>query len=194
LEACLASCNAELFLPHEGQPGRVTRIGIRSSTIQTNQGAEIIIPNGNLISNKVTNWTLKEPQRRAEISVGVAYGTDPELVLSLLMNAARTHESVLTSASPAAYFKELGDSSLDFELQFWVMIESNWVRVKSDIIQAIVKSFGKEGIEIPFPQRDLHLRSLEDARRSLVRSDTIAAQGEKRSDEGVIMKGKGASK
>jgi potassium-dependent mechanosensitive channel len=163
----------------EGQPGWVTRIGIRSSTIQTFQGAEIIIPNGSLISDKVTNWTLRQPQRRAEISVGVAYGTNPELVLSVLLNAATTHESVLTSPSPAAYFKELGDSSLDFELQFWVRIESNWVRVKSDIIQAIVKSFGKEGIEIPFPQRDLHLRSLEDARRSLVPADTIAAKAKR---------------
>ncbi len=146
-----------------GAAGTVTRIGIRSSTILTAQGAEIIVPNSNFISNRVTNWTLTEAERRVELPVGVAYGTDLKLVMRLLYEAAATHESVLTQPPPVAYFKEFGDSSLNFELQFWVMMESNWVRVRSEVLFAVTEALDKAGIEIPFPQRDLRLRSIDPA-------------------------------
>ncbi len=145
----------------DGTTGKVTRIGIRSSTVKTFQGAEVIIPNGNFISGKVINWTLSESLRRAELPVGVAYGTDAKLVAKLLEQAATAHESVLTSPAPAVFFKEFGDSSLNFELQFWVMQESNAVKVKSEVALAIMQSFDQAGIEIPFPQRDLRLRSID---------------------------------
>jgi small-conductance mechanosensitive channel len=143
-----------------GVAGTVTRIGIRSSTILTAQGAEIIVPNSSFVSNRVTNWTLTEAERRVELAVGVAYGSDLKLVTQLLYQAAATHESVLTKPTPVAYFKEFGDSSLNFELQFWVKIESNWVRVRSEVSMVVVMSLEKAGIEIPFPQRDLRLRSV----------------------------------
>lgn len=146
-----------------GVAGTVTRIGIRSSTILTAQGAEIIVPNSNFISNRVTNWTLTEADRRVELPVGVAYGSDLKLVLQLLYEAAATHESVLTQPPPVAYFKQFGESSLDFELQFWVKIESNWVRVRSEVSMVVVQALQKAGIEIPFPQRDLRLRAVEPA-------------------------------
>jgi small-conductance mechanosensitive channel len=145
----------------DGYTGKVTRIGVRSSTLQTFQGAEVIIPNGNLISGKVINWTLSESKRRAELLVGVAYGTEPSTVIKFLLDAANKHESVLTDPPPAAYFKNFGESSLDFELQFWVMQDSNWVKVRSDIGLVVMKSLEDAGIEIPFPQRDLHLRSVD---------------------------------
>lgn len=145
----------------EGFTGKVTRIGVRSSTLQTAQGAEVIIPNGNLISGKVINWTLSESKRRAELQVGVAYGTDAALVTKLLLDAANRHESVLTDPAPAAYLKNFGESSLDFELHFWVMQDSNWIRVRSEIALVVMKSLADAGVEIPFPQRDLHLRSVE---------------------------------
>jgi len=157
----------------DGATGRVTRIGIRSSTIKTYQGAELIIPNGNFISGKVINWTLSNAQRRLELPVGVAYGSDVKLVARLLEQAATTHESVLTLPAPAAYFKEFGDSSLNFELQFWVMQESGaTVKVKSEVALAVMELLDKEGIEIPFPQRDLRLRAVNpDAAAALLSPD-----------------------
>ena len=146
----------------DGTTGKVTRIGIRSSTVRTFQGAEVIIPNGNFISGKVINWTLSESLRRVELPVGVAYGTDPKLVCKLLDQAATTNENVLTSPVPAVFFKEFGDSSLNFELQFWVMQESNANRVKSEVGLAVMELLDNAGIEIPFPQRDLRLRAVDD--------------------------------
>ena len=147
----------------DGTTGAVTHIGIRSSTVKTFQGAEVIIPNANFISGKVINWTLSSSLRRAELPVGVAYGSDPKLVSKLLDQAACTHESVLTSPPPAVYFKEFGDSSLNFELQFWVMQESNAVKVKSDVALEVMRLLDEAAIEIPFPQRDLRLRSVDAA-------------------------------
>ena len=146
----------------EGYTGKVTRIGVRSSTLQTPQGAEVIIPNANFISGKVVNWTLSESMRRAELPVGVAYGTDPKVVLNFLLDAANKHESVLTEPAPMAYFIGFGDSSLNFELHFWVMQDSNWYRVRSEIAMQVMKRLEEAGIEIPFPQRDLHLRTVPE--------------------------------
>ena len=149
------------ILEVENNTGQVTRIGIRSSTIRTFQGAEVIIPNANLISSKVINWTLSESQRRRELPIGVAYGSDPAAVLKILLQAAGRHELVLTKPEPMAYFKGFGESSLDFELHFWVMQENNGLQVTSDVALAVMKSLNDAGIEIPFPQRDLHLRSAD---------------------------------
>jgi len=141
--------------------GKVTRIGVRSSTIQTVQGAEVIIPNANLISSKVINWTLSESQRRRELPVGVAYGSDPKIVLQLLREAAARHELVLTKPEPMVYFKGFGDSTLDFELHFWVMQENNGLQITSEVALAAMQLLDDAGIEIPFPQRDLHVRSID---------------------------------
>jgi potassium-dependent mechanosensitive channel len=145
----------------DGTTGKVTHIGIRSSTVKTFQGAEVIIPNANFISGKVINWTLSESLRRAELPIGVAYGSDPKLVAKLLEQAATTHESVLTSPIPAVFFKEFADSSLNFELQFWVMQESNVTKVKSEVALAAMDLLDQAEIEIPFPQRDLRLRAVD---------------------------------
>ncbi len=152
----------------DGTTGKVTRIGIRSSTVRSFQGAEVIIPNGNFISGKVINWTLSESLRRVELPVGVAYGSDAALVVKLLDQAATAHESVLTSPAPVVYFKEFADSSLNFELQFWVMQESNWTKVKSDVSLTIMELLDRAGIEIPFPQRDLRLRAVDPSAAALL--------------------------
>jgi len=144
-----------------GVAGPVTRIGIRSSTIQTWQGAEVIIPNASFISGNVTNWTLSESRRRVELPVGAAYGTDPKLVKELLERPAVQHPDVLTSPAPVAFFMGFGESSLNFELQFWVMQESNTVKVKSEVALEVMRLLAEAGIEIPFPQRDLRLRSVD---------------------------------
>ena len=143
-----------------GVSGPVTRIGIRSSTVQTFQGAEVIIPNASFISGNVTNWTLSESKRRLELPVGVAYGTDAKLVKELLERPARQHPDVLTSPEPEAFFMGFGESALNFELRFWVMQESNTVKVKSEVALEVMRLLDEAGIEIPFPQRDLRLRSV----------------------------------
>jgi len=153
----------------DGTTGKVTRIGIRASTVKTFQGAEVIIPNGNFISGKVINWTLSESLRRVDLPVGVAYGSDVKLVCKLLNQAATANESVLTSPEPAVYFKEFADSSLNFEAQFWVMQESNTVKVKSEVALEVMRLLDEAGIEIPFPQRDLRLRGVDaDAAATLL--------------------------
>jgi small-conductance mechanosensitive channel len=159
----------------DGTTGKVTRIGIRSSTVKTFQGAEVIIPNANFISGKVINWTLSESLRRVELPVGVAYGSDVKLVSKLLEQPATTHESVLTSPAPAVYFKEFGDSSLNFELQFWVMQESNVVKVKSEVAIEVMRLLNEAAIEIPFPQRDLRLRSVDASAAATLLSPNGAA-------------------
>jgi small-conductance mechanosensitive channel len=154
-----------------GLTGTVTRIGIRSSTVQTFQGAEVIIPNATFISANVTNWTLSEARRRLELPIGVAYGTDPKLVKELMEKPAIQHPDVLTSPEPAVLFKEFGESALNFELQFWVMQESNTVKVKSEVALEVMRLLSEAGVEIPFPQRDLHLRGVEPTAAGLLAGD-----------------------
>jgi len=138
--------------------GEVSHIGIRASIIRTWQGAEVIVPNADLISSQVTNWTLSDEIRRLEITVGVAYGTDPETVLELLLGVGRSHPEVLADPEPVAVFVGFGASSLDFELRAWTT--GDIVRIPSELRVGINRALAEAGIEIPFPQRDLHLRSV----------------------------------
>ncbi len=139
--------------------GTVEKIGIRASIVRTWQGAEVIVPNADLISSQVINWTLSDDRRRMEIPVGVAYGTDPEQVLDILLRVARSHDEVLTDPEPAAIFTGFGDSSLNFELRAWTV--GDIVIVPSQLRVAANRALSEAGIEIPFPQRDLHLRSVD---------------------------------
>ena len=143
-----------------GITGTVRRIGARSSTVLTFQGAEVIVPNSNLLSNQIINWTLSSPRRRVEIPVGVSYGTDPELVLKLLIKVATSNSRVLSYPPPESIFMGFGDSALNFELRFWAA-QNVWFELKSEAGIAVFRSLREAGIEIPFPQRDLHLRSLD---------------------------------
>jgi small-conductance mechanosensitive channel len=139
--------------------GVVQEIGIRASRIKTYDGAEVIIPNGNLISNELVNWTLAYKKRRAEILVGAAYGTDPQKVIDLLVEVVNNHPEVLKDPKPLALFTGFGESSLDFRLLFWIADADNRLSMQSKIAIQVNKTLTEAGIEIPFPQRDLHLRS-----------------------------------
>ncbi len=146
--------------------GRVKNIGMRASVVRTFQGAEVIVPNANLISAEVINWTLSDDRRRMELAVGVAYGTDPQVVIDILVAVANDHPEVLSDPQSAALFLGFGDSSLDFQLRAWT--RTDYVQVSSDLLVAVNAALAKAGIEIPFPQRDLHLRSVdEDAAKRL---------------------------
>ena len=140
--------------------GEVRRIGIRASTMRTFQGAEVIIPNSTFISGQVVNWTLSEPVRRVEVPVPVAYGTDPERVIKMLLEIAVSHSEVLRRPEPVAVFKGFGESSLDFLLMFWADQDTHF-RLRSDISIRINVALREEGIEIPFPQREIRVHSSE---------------------------------
>ncbi|NOX48520.1 MAG: mechanosensitive ion channel [Chlorobi bacterium] len=137
--------------------GRVKQIGARSSHVRTYDGAEVVVPNGNLITNQLINWTLSDNKRRIEVKVGTSYGSDPNVVLELLKKAAMDHEDVMKDPAPRALFEEFGDSSLNFRLLFWVHYEMG-IGIKSDVAINIFNLFKENGVEIPFPQVDLHVK------------------------------------
>jgi potassium-dependent mechanosensitive channel len=143
--------------------GEVKRIGIRSSTVRTWQGAEVIVPNASLITDSVVNWTLSDRQRRLELPVGVAYGSDPEQVIRILTDVARANPEILDDPPPLALFRGFGESSLDFELRAWTARFERGLVTSSDLIRTIYAALQEAGIQIPFPQRDLHLRSVAPA-------------------------------
>ncbi len=144
-----------------GLLGEVRRIGIRSSTVRTWDGAEVIVPNASLLENQVVNWTLSDRQRRIDLRVGVAYGIDPHRVLAILIEVARGHPELLADPPPVALFLGFGESSLDFELRAWTANYGVWVRIRSELALGVHDALKRAGIEIPFPQRDLHLRSVD---------------------------------
>jgi small-conductance mechanosensitive channel len=137
--------------------GEVKRIGLRSSTVRTWEGAEVIVPNGNLISSEVINWTLSDRQRRLDIDVGVEYGTDPEQVIELLNTTGAKYEGILQNPAPTTLFLGFGDSSLNFQLRVWTA-ETSFLKLKSNITVAVNNALKDAGITIPFPQRDLHVK------------------------------------
>ena len=141
----------------EGMLGNVSSIGIRASTIRTFDGAEVIVPNGDLISQRVINWTLSARQQRVTIPVGVAYGTDPNQVLTILRRVAAEHDGVFKDPAPLALFRGFGDSSLDFELRIF-MDPSDVLDVPSEVTVAIDQALKEANIKIPFPQRDVHIK------------------------------------
>lgn len=141
--------------------GVVQQIGIRASTIRTFDGGEVIVPNGNLISNELINWTLTDQLRRAEVLIGVKYGTDPEKVLQILLNCASAHPEVLKEPKPMAFFTAFGASSLDFRLLFWIPDADERLRIQSDMAVIVNRALADAGIEIPFPQMDLHFKSID---------------------------------
>ena len=145
-----------------GVVGTVKRIGARSSTVLTFQYAEVILPNSNLVSNQVINWTLTSARRRVEVPVGVAYGTNPELALKLLLEVADSNPRIMKDPRPEAFFLGFGESALNLELRFWAA-QSIWFELKSEVGLAVFRALRHAGIEIPFPQRDLHVRSIESA-------------------------------
>lgn len=139
--------------------GKVKRIGLRSTIIETFDRSELIVPNSQLVSNTVTNWTLSNPMARVRIQVGVAYGTNIPSALALLRKAAEGNPRVLKEPTPAAYFSRFGDSAVELELHAWVADVKERLLAQSEIGLAIQNLFEEAGVEIPFPQRDLHIRS-----------------------------------
>ena len=141
--------------------GYVKKISIRSTIVQTFDRADVIVPNSELISSQVTNMMFDDVRGRLRVSVGVAYGSDTALVQRLLLEAAHANDQVITDGSapePRAWFQQFGDSSLNFDLLCHLRDIDQKLRVRSELHMAIDKAFRQYGIEIPFPQRDVHLK------------------------------------
>lgn len=139
--------------------GIVKKISVRSTEIETFDRSSIIIPNAELIASTVTNWTHKNNMGRVRIPVGVAYGADPELVRELLLKCADENPTVVRFPEPFVSWEGFGASSLDFDLRCFVSDIGKGLQVRTELRYAIFKAFKENGIEIPFPQQDIYVRS-----------------------------------
>ncbi len=140
--------------------GDVVNISLRATTVVTNDNIAIIVPNSEFVSSRVTNWSYTNRDVRFNFPVGVSYRSDPELVHRLLLQVADQHAGVLKDPKPDALLLEFGDSALNFVLRVWTKQYSTTPGVlRSELNFMISKTFKDQGIEIPYPQRDLHIRS-----------------------------------
>lgn len=140
--------------------GNVVKISTRATTVVTNDNINVIVPNSEFINNKVINWSLTDRKVRLNIPIGVSYNEDPEQIRKILLEVAYENESILKDPKPDVLFEDYGDSSLNFNLRVWTedYIDKPIV-LKSQVNYAIFKKFKEHQIEIPFPQRDIHIRS-----------------------------------
>lgn len=146
----------------QGRRAEVKHIGLRSTVILTYDEQEVIVPNSDLVSKEVTNLTLSSRVVRIKIPVGVAYGSDVNLVLETLITCAKGHKLVARIPDPQAIFMGFGDSALNFELRVWIIEADQLIQVQSELLQEIDRHFRKYKIEIAFPQRDLHIRTIHE--------------------------------
>jgi len=137
--------------------GEVSRIGIRASTLRTWQGAEIIVPNAQLVTERVTNWTHSDRTRRIDLPVGVDYRSAPDAVVQVLEEVARAHPEIMKSPAPVAVFKAFGDSSINFELRAWTNRFERWPIVQTELAVAVYAALQAAGMSIPFPQREVRV-------------------------------------
>jgi len=146
-----------------GTSGKVREIGMRATTLSTFEGADVVVPNGVLLNEKLINWTLSDMDRRIDVNVGVAYGNDPRRVLELLMEVTRSTPGIADEPAPAILFTGFGANSLDFAIRSWTNNFGDWVKIRSDLHVRVYEALGAAGIQIPFPQHDLHLRTVSPA-------------------------------
>lgn len=141
----------------DGTWGTVLKVNIRNTVVQTVENATLFVPNADLVTGKLVNWSHRDPSVRREIVVGVAYGSDVELVRSILLSVAGAHPRVLRQPAPSVLFLDFADSSLNFKLLFWVDNVAVALTVTSDLRFALDHRFREAGIDIPFPQREVRL-------------------------------------
>jgi small-conductance mechanosensitive channel len=159
-----------------GQSGTIKSIGFRSSVISTALGSDVVIPNGDLLNQQLVNWTHENSSRAVDVLVGVAYGTELEKAIQILKDLLTKDERILQQPTPGVIIRQFSSSSIDMQLSFWVRDLREAAAVKSDIILAIDIAFKQNGIEIPLPQQDLHIRSIakaENGRRFELDDDRV---------------------
>ncbi|WP_417449891.1 mechanosensitive ion channel family protein [Kordiimonas sp.] len=161
----------------DGIQGFVRHTGARYSLVETFDGKEVMVPNEDFITARVINWTLTNKNGRVEINVGVAYGSDLDLVRELLLQTAKEHERCIAFPEPVCYLDGFGDSSINFTLYFWVADVTEGRRgPKSDVQFTIWRKFAENHIEIPFPQRDLHLKTVPESLQQKAAHDSGAGK------------------
>lgn len=139
--------------------GRVENIEVRTTLIITNDNIAVIVPNSDLVRNHVINWSYGSQRVRLRMPVGVSYSSDLEKVSQALIDAAKSVSQVLPEPTPNVHLKAFGDSSIDFDLLIWIDQPHQHRQIRSDVNFAIARIFREQGIEIPFPQRDLYINS-----------------------------------
>lgn len=154
--------------------GFIRRIHIRSTVLEDYDRKEIIVPNKTLITGEVTNWTLTDPTARLLIDIGVAYGTDTRLVERLLLEAASKVPRLLTDPAPVVWFVNFGDSSLNFRLRGYVANADTRLGITSELNYIIEQTLREHGVNIPFPQRDVHLSGLEELTEAMRQNEQAA--------------------
>jgi potassium-dependent mechanosensitive channel len=137
--------------------GEVSRIGIRASTVRTYRGADIIVPNAQLVTDRVTNWTLSDRRRRIDVPVGVDYGSAPEKVVEVLEAVARGHPLVLKEPPPQALFMAFADSAINFELRAWTNQFERWPKIQTELAAGVYAALRGAGMSLPFPQREVRV-------------------------------------
>ncbi|HEY9260960.1 mechanosensitive ion channel family protein, partial [Chitinophaga sp.] len=143
----------------DNQAGTMKSIGFRSSVISTWDGADMVMPNGDLLNSHLINWTLAGGRRRMNLVLGVAYGTDLPVAQQLLMEIIGKDDRILQSPAPLVIFQDFNNSAIDVKLLFWVRTTGDALPAKSDLIMAINKAFQEHNISIPFPQQDIHIHT-----------------------------------
>ncbi len=141
--------------------GTVKDVGIRASKIQAYDGSEIVIPNGDLLSQSLINWTLSDKRRRIELIIGVGYSSDMKVVQSILLEIL-TRNRIMKNPEPKVYMQNFGENSVDFRLLFWVETMEIWIDMRAEVMSAIFDAFSENDVEIPFPKRDLYIKSITD--------------------------------
>jgi small-conductance mechanosensitive channel len=137
--------------------GRVHEIGLRATTVRTFEGAAVIVPNSQFISGEVVNWTLADRSRRIEIPIGVAYGTDLRRAQQVIHDVVAAHPGVNQTPDPVVVFRRFGENSIDFSALFWAADADHVVGLTSEVGIALWEALDREGIAIPFPQRDVRI-------------------------------------
>jgi small-conductance mechanosensitive channel len=158
-----------------GTAGTVREIGLRATTIRTYEGADVVVPNGLLLSGNLTNWTMFDRSRRFEIVVSAAYGTDPVKVLTLLVDIARSTPGVAEHPAPFAQMTGYGDSALNFVLRAWTLDIDNWGSLRSDLLVRTLAAMQVAGVEIPFNQLDVHLHGTPESAVSAVQGNATTS-------------------
>lgn len=154
--------NDDLIELADGTYGFVRHTGARYTLIETFDGKEIMIPNEDFITSRVTNWTFSNSKGRVEINIGVSYESDIEKAMELILQAAKEHPRCVEDPEPTCFLEEFADSSVNFKLFFWVAdVTEGRFEPKSDVMRNIWKKFKQHDITIPYPQRDLHIKNAE---------------------------------
>ncbi len=157
-----------------GGEGTVRKISVRSTEIETFDRATVILPNATLITDSVINWNHKSSMGRIKLAVGVDYDSDPHRVREILMERAKAHEGILDTPAPLVYFMDFGASSLDFELRCYLADVGNGMSVRSDLRYEIFAALNAEGISIPFPQQDVHIKGFDGGGVELIKNTSAA--------------------